>query len=470
MMEGLIRGIQPGIGITDYLLEASRLNCSPREIHYECTSHGERKRLLRNLPQAIYDGGKSIRINTSRGNLMGEPMTKCFLTLASMTAYFAALQGYRNISEAKAIVPEGKLMPTRGRSFACAGDDHIAVGNLEFVKTIPKLLQQMGYEISWEKYRISRKYCHYCQDFGIAPSSKLGIKVDTMKLRLVNQFQKQGGTQFDSADPLIGKMRELEKSMKYIEKPEIRDFINSVTPYMVRAGLPSYFEKKVYKNGLCFLPTQLGGLGIPSPLTEWTDSMHVLAYGSTIKKIEPFAEPTGKFRRIWERSIEKYSEVRNFSLINDHDGLDTQSAFELTKESLSVITEESGAPSNSRVLRTMHKERINIMEPQTLLGNKESPYAAMFRNQCISKVVNQKARAGPHLRIAMLKAKSLEHLHRPVIYSLDPSEKMGFWVERSALYLKLNIGFYVPSLFIEKDFFEGESGAYAPDITSELVE
>jgi hypothetical protein len=86
MMEGLIRGIQPGIGITDYLLEASRLNCSPREIHYECTSHGERKRLLRNLPQAIYDGGKSIRINTSRGNLMGEPMTKCFLTLASMTA------------------------------------------------------------------------------------------------------------------------------------------------------------------------------------------------------------------------------------------------------------------------------------------------------------------------------------------------------------------------------------------------
>jgi hypothetical protein len=330
------------------------------------------------------------------------------------------------------------------------------------------MLESFGYEISWEKYRISSKYCHYCQDFGIAPAFERGIKVDTIKLRLLNQFQKQGGAQFDSCDPLIGKMRELEKSQKYIDDPEYLDFINQVSPYLVRAGMPSYFEKKVYAKGLCYLPSGLGGLGIPNTITEWTEAMHTLAYGFTAQKIDPLFCPTGRYKRVWERSMVKYAEVHNFSSMTDLSGMSSREAFEETKESLSVSS-SVGPPSNNRVVRTMHRERVNIMEPQTLLGNKESPYASVYRGTTSIQSVNAKVRAGPRLREAMNKAQAYRSIMRPLVYDVEPGIKIGYWVLREDLYANLAVGFYIPSLYIGIGFFEGNDGVYSPEIDSETV-
>jgi len=197
MMNGLVRGLGMETGMTEYISSAVSLNCSPREIHYECKSLRESKEIKKVLPNAIRTGKKSLTLESARGNLMGEPLTKCFLTLSSIGAYYATVQGFNNLDDVE-IVPINRLLSAGKKSFACAGDDHVALGDLGFVSRIPKMLESFGYEISWEKYRISSKYCHYCQDFGIAPAFERGIKVDTIKLRLLNQFQKQGGAQFDS--------------------------------------------------------------------------------------------------------------------------------------------------------------------------------------------------------------------------------------------------------------------------------
>jgi len=464
MMRGFVRGLSLETGLTDYITSAISLNCSAREIHYECHSLVEAKRIKKSIPEATRTGKKSLIFISKRGNLMGEPLTKCFLTLSSLGAYYAVVQGFDSLEKVES-VPINRLVSAGKKSFACAGDDHVALGDLGFVSRIPKMLESFGYEISWEKYRISRKYCHYCQDFGIAPAFNRGIKVDTIKLRLLNEFQKQGGSQFDSCDPMVGKMRELERSLKYIDNPEYSDFLNQICPYLIRAGMPSYFEKKVYMKGLCYLPSGLGGLGIPNTITEWTEAMHTLAYGFTAQKIDPTFCPSGKYKRVWERSMVKYSEIHNFSAQAGLDGVSSFEAFEQTRETLSVCS-SVGPPSNSRVLRTMHRERVNIMEPQTLLGNKESPYAAVFRGSAKIQDVNAKMRSGPRLRELMNKAQAYKQMRRPLVYSVDPGIKIGFWVTREDLYSNLEVGFYIPSLYINIGFFEGVDGVYSPDIDS----
>jgi hypothetical protein len=344
--------------------------------------------------------------------------------------------------------------------FVCAGDDHIALGSLEFVKAIPVILEQMGFEISWPKYRISRKYVHYCQDFGIHPRYHISIKVDTLKVRLLNQFQKQGGTQFDSADPLIGKAKEIEGQIKYLGR-QGNEVIYQMIPYLLRAGMPSYFEKKVYGKGLAFIPTALGGLGVPSSELDWTSAMHMLTQGWMTRKIDPFYKPTEKrFLRIWERSMETYAKAYNFMDVVGVHTLTPVEAFNETKETLSVVSDQAGPPSNKRVIRTMAKERINLLQPQTLLGNKESPYAAVFRGSANTQTVDSKKRAGPLLRENCAIARAYYDAQRPVVLSTDPTVGAGLWAMRSEVQDALHVAFYVPSGNIGKSFFEGEDSRF----------
>jgi hypothetical protein len=332
------------------------------------------------------------------------------------------------------------------------------------------MLEKFGFEISWPKYRISRRYTHYCQDFGIHPRFYRPIKVDTIKLRLFNEFQKQGGTQYDTADPLVGKAREMEGNFKYLGHTE-KDKVFEMAPYILKAGMPSFFEKKVYSKGLGFLPSMLGGLGIPSRTNSWTHSMHILAANTVLRRTEPDLMPEGrKFIRIWERSMEMMTQVHNFATIQGLDPMSTKEKFQELQEAMSISnSSEAGPPSNKRVKRQMLKTCIDITKPQALLGNKMAIYAAVYRGESDIATVDHKKRAGPVLRELLQRANSLRRHLRPIVYTIDPSVGAGIWVEREMIHASLQVSFYVPSTDIKLDFFEGIAGSYDPGISAEVL-
>ena len=468
LMCGLIDALDPPRGLRSYLIQAVNLHCSPREIHYRCASNRERESFLKLVPDSIRGPGrKDVIVNSVRGSLMGEPIAKVILTTSSMGAYYTALQGYRDIVDKPLPWTRPERLARAGMNmFVCAGDDHVALGDLDLVQAIPKLLEQMGYEISWPKYRISKKYLHYCQDFGIHPRYLTAIKVDTVKLRLMNQFQKQGGKQYDAADPLVGKAKELQDSIKYLKK-EDKDIVSTMAPFLIRAGMPCFFDRNVYKSGVCYLHTQLGGLGVPSsPNLEWTPSMCTTAAGWMTSKIEPDSAPANdkQFVKRWERSQVTFSELHNWADVQGLSVKTTEEAFWETATALSSVSDESGPPSNKRVKRHMLRTMVDISKPQALLGNKESPYSAVYRGISRVQTVDKGNRARQVIKVNQKKAKAYFDLKRPVVLTTDPSVSCGLWVERDELYNALQCTFFIPRGTIATEYFEGRAGSYDPDV------
>jgi hypothetical protein len=209
LLKGIVDGQRLSHGLGNYLHNAIDLCVSPRRVHYSTTNRQARK--LRGTCQVELEDNKTIVFTTRCGVMMGDPITKILLTSASMASWYCTQAGFKTLKEvnfSRYIRDRYNygIKKTPGSSFACAGDDHTAVGTKADVIRPPMFLSSMKLEISWDKYAISRKYVSYCQAFGYAPRYKRSIHIDTLKVRLLNEFRKQGGhSSYEEPDPLVGK-------------------------------------------------------------------------------------------------------------------------------------------------------------------------------------------------------------------------------------------------------------------------
>jgi len=271
--------------------------------------------------------------------------------------------------------------------FGCAGDDHTGISSsVESLMNIPKALESMGFEISWEKYRISRHYVHYCQDFGLAPMYSSTIFIDCPRMRLFNQFRKEGAhDNFESPDPLMGKIKALERRSRYGKQAsafeaKMQRKLDDHTPLFLRANMTSWFEKKVLLNPGTYAPTLLGGLGVPScPLED--------------KKVEEFQRKfLGKrlYQRatqestveLWERGLSTRVDLYTAEQLGiKTDGLFTVDQAWTKVENDISSDRDSTKPSHRRIWKMVRDEFVDLTRPNNIVGNKEIPYTALVLGQ-----------------------------------------------------------------------------------------
>jgi hypothetical protein len=483
LLIGLADGLRLRLGMRAYIQSAAELLSSAREIHFVPRNRDLRqfnfRKLLREEVVKKVDGRKYSFQNPYRGILMGEALTKVVLTLASMGAWYASLYGFDTLSKVKYRANLRKSSKIKGRTmFACCGDDHAALGPLHLVKAVPRFQETMYYEISWQKYRISKTSVHYCQGFGVHPGILDTIETPTIWMRLFNQFAKGGSqTQFANPDPLIGKSKELSRKLGFVDTmyPEEGDLIRTLSCLAMRVGMPSFVEKKLIHDPLAYLPVGQGGLGIPSHLDCWLNNDCLLAGKyTTLRAVDPTrlfeVETRSSIKTVWERGIELRARLHNFL---DYQGLieqtyDAGELFQFTKDSMSV---DGSEPSARRVLKQVRSEFINLQRDNTLLGVKESPYAEFFRGTGKLQTVKKMSRASRKLReLRRFSRAAAPVLDDVQILDLRDVTKYGTWVSREALHTTLGIFPLVPSLFFSYNVFEGkETRIAAIDIAEHQV-
>jgi len=479
LMSGLIEGLfGDKLGISEYLNSAVRLCCSPREVHVKISRRQQSK--FRDLGLRIEDSGRrNFSFTTRQGVMMGDPITKVILTASSIASYYCVTAGQYTLKETS--FPKyldyirSKTVRVRGQirrfgrgvlAFACAGDDHTMVGPLHMCLAAPKFLESMGFEISWEKYRISKRYVHYCQDFGLHPRYKRSIKFDNVKLRLLNQFQKQGSmNQFEHPDPLIGKMKELERFMNHFPEGEDKQFLKEVIPFMVRAGFPSFFEKKLAESPLSYVPTQLGGLGIPSifevqgepKVINFMRSQYLLRYMPDQIPIEERVRPVNN----WHRGQKLAQDVINF-LGQDLEVNDFKEVWEGVSNTLDqkFLTKSSA----KRINREIFRSYIDISRPQPLVGTKEDTYAQVATGRAELELVKRKRRTSHLIRQNQREANAVKDYAHNLSDIIDYNilarnyPRHGLWVAREEILNILGLASSSPSLSIPLEYFGGSAG------------
>jgi len=500
-------------GFTDYIRNCVDLTCSPRDVYYKLSKRrakhfrkvlGDKVVLVKDYPDGDDDeivtrpqGRKAtLKFTTTRGVLMGDPITKSILTCASISAYLCARRGFTDVSQVNdyelrrrtyLVVPvglkasngkKGKAKP--GEMYACCGDDHTTVGSLELVSRVPAFQETMGYQISWEKYRISRKYVHYCQGFGFHPKYRAKIAMDTIKIRLLNQFQKTGQNSFEFPDCLVGKAKELWRSLgfqadsKFLDI-ESKDYLKDLIPIAMRTGMPCFFENKLLKKDLTYFPPGEGGLGVPSRF-DYTKSekykelcLHRQACAEYPEEMVSTRPGTAT---AWSRGLEFRTELVNFLSIIGAEVENIKDTETLFSETESVMTADSASTqaSRRRVWRTILHENIDISKPQSLIGTKEAVYSEHFLGSAKTATVQRKRRARHKIRDLERQISA----HKDVVRSLYPEgtvktvplDKRGMWVNRKTLQAWLGVGPVTPSLFWHKRYFDGEARLFDVEVSS----
>jgi hypothetical protein len=420
--------------------------------------------------------------------MMGDPITKVILTASSMASYYGTISGFNSMQEAsyakylklkrnhtvKRGKSKGKTFGPGQKMFACAGDDHVMLGSKEEVLKPPRFLESMGFEISWEKYRVSKRFVHYCQDFGFSPRLKTSIKIDNVKMRLVNQFQKMGSHgNFEFPDPLIGKAKNLERDFRFMKEnwengleEGLFDHLKRVMPAIIRCGMPSFFEEKIFKDPMAYAPTKVGGIGIPNCYEQFmeshTDDVMLLRKAKYLLANDPTF--IGKKETQWQRGIRFQTCFLDLSPFIGNDKViqsDYRTAFQSTAETLNT---GSATPSSMRrVTRQVHRTYINLMEPLTVTGSKESAYSEIYSGRARPEMARRKNRA----RQILSALRKMAYDNAGVILAMSEDEfdwgnRAGVWVSRADIHSYLGIGGNVPNLSLSKYYFEGVAGRFEP--------
>jgi len=404
LMTGLITGLHT-VGLisrptADYLLDCSAILCSPRDVQIKLRCRefrrlsAEVRSKLRRVEKNLYE------FTTTVGVLMGEPLTKSVLTASTLAAFNCAKFGNSNV---KQMLDPKSMRNAQSHTFAtwgsrkiwhfgCAGDDHTGISpSVEALMMIPKALESMGFEISWEKYRISRHYVHYCQDFGLAPQYSPTIFLDCPRMRLFNQFRKEGShDNFESPDPLMGKVKALERRSKYGKQAsgfeaKMQQKLDDHTPLFLRANMTSWYEKKVLLHPGTYAPTLLGGLGVPSsPIED--------------EKIEDFQRKflgkrfhqrvTGESTaQLWERGLSTRVDLYTAEQL----GIEIENLFTVDQAWTKVADDissdrDSTKPSHRRIWKMINDEYVDLTRPNNIVGNKEVPYTALLLGQAKKEI------------------------------------------------------------------------------------
>jgi len=495
ILSGLIEGLEDhGIitkGEREYLQDAADLLTTPRLLSYK-TKGGEARELKHLFFKTLgcepeKDGDKKVfTFLSERGVLMGEPLTKIVLTLSSYGAWLATRLGFRTIDKVKRL-PSMSRNHTNVSIYACAGDDHIGIGSAEGLKKIPVMMESMFYEISWDKYMISRILVSYCQEYGLHPkvnpmpedgigSHSGTIHIDIPRLRLLNQFQKMGGREnFDKPDPLIGKAKALEAFVKsakerlervnYVSTQCVRyaenlsRFIDSILIYL-RLLMPSWLEEKILKNKLSYLPTVYGGLGIPLP-----DNIRI----EEDEQILKIALQIQKDAMLWDDRTEKVVFERGITqrdilvgnlirkVMFDQEPLSRREAEERARARIQL---ESGntnrSVSNMAVTKRVFKDYLDLSGEIPVVDSKENAYVALGLDPNKKIGIVKKERARQYL--AKLSRKIAKLPEPGQLDKLDPGfgkffKRPGAFVDKDSVLETLQTGFACPSLKIPRRLF-----------------
>jgi hypothetical protein len=481
--EGLLEAKLIDSGTMNYLKEASSLLCSPRLLSYSAS-----QREIRDLPDELRErlifgekrrtgSGKTMQNvtwATARGVLMGEPLTKCLLTLSSMASWIATRFRFNtledvNIGKYYKRLHDRNFVRSSVRLFYCAGDDHTGVGKLKDLQQIPKFQESMGFEISWDKYRISQKYVHYCQDFGFHPNIRPKVYQDSPRLRLLNQFRKEGARDnFETPDPIPGKVKDLERRLRFFREnadgvlKELSIVLSSSTPLVLRHLMPSFFEKKILLDPKSYLPTWLGGMGIPLGEMGWESSSkfstshlgpEAMLYATQFAEYKGMDDFTKV--KIWERGITQ--QVNAFNVMKDigipqEDILTGEQAFETIRRVLDDTSSYSTRTSNKRIAKTLFRDFVDISKPVTMLTAKEIPYTTIPRGEAAFETVSTNSRARQIMLKNVRKFKKFVPQHITTEFERSRTINSGLWVERSDLARLSGTQFVKPSLHFNTSF------------------
>jgi hypothetical protein len=237
-----------GLGNSNYLLSCVDLLCSPR--------------VLLGHPGAPTADSPLV---TRAGALMGDPGTKALLTLCNLVAEersFQIEQGWKLGDHL--VVDHG----TQWRHFSCAGDDHLASGPKSYLERIRAWHESTGMVISYDKYTVSRIMAKYAERFlYFGPTTRItelfgesSPVVDSVKIRLLSD-QVKGRESEDEKNPAWGKLRFLSKQLSWLPTGwvSMKDVILQ-RAYSRFSHLLPWMDSRW---SLMFLPTELGGMGLP---------------------------------------------------------------------------------------------------------------------------------------------------------------------------------------------------------------
>nr|WAK75267.1 MAG: RNA-dependent RNA polymerase [Narnaviridae sp.] len=209
--------------------------------------------------------------HSTRGVMMGEPMTKVVLTLLNLCMEHLAFTSYRL---------QNKDEDLHWRSFSIAGDDHIVIGPPEYLEKITRNHRIYGSMISPDKHATSKRLVMYCEKLIVfenlkyfqennVPSINYSMEnyiaspwVDSIKIRLISPWSKAVELR-NEKNVAIGKGKSLGRTLQWLR----REFFSKKMIHMIRDRffqrmgplLPSR-ESGVYWHLL--LPENLGGLGL----------------------------------------------------------------------------------------------------------------------------------------------------------------------------------------------------------------
>jgi hypothetical protein len=202
---------------------------------------------------------------TVRGIPMGEPLTKGILALFTYFAFKRSMNHF--------VSRHGNMVG--GYFFSAGGDDHIAIGPIEFLNGITDSLTSAGAILSKTKHGVSSVAVTYCEKTLLVKNLhnrlnvhdingldyEKSIVVDSVKVRLMSPSSKANEV-FDSTNCAIGKGKSLGRTLPWMihRDTDIRRIALIRHWFFFRMGAKLAPKSKIYWHLL--LPEWCGGLGL----------------------------------------------------------------------------------------------------------------------------------------------------------------------------------------------------------------
>jgi hypothetical protein len=207
-----------------------------------------------------------------RGVFMGEPLAKTILTLLNLSCEEIAIRKFLNYDFEKQVQQSW-------RCFSVAGDDHIAIGPLAYLRYITATHIRAGSKISPDKHSISSIAVRYCEKIldirnirnlkwnpvNVNNSPEFYYEspfVDSIKVRLLSPCSKSHEN-FNDRNTAVGKAKSLGNTIRWMHRPHfskkwvalVRDrFFQRMGPLLPDRTSGVYWH--------LLLPEVFGGLGL----------------------------------------------------------------------------------------------------------------------------------------------------------------------------------------------------------------
>ncbi|APG77156.1 RNA-dependent RNA polymerase [Beihai narna-like virus 21] len=320
---------------------------------------------------------------TCRGSLMGDPGTKSALMLMMLASEEEAYLRYTGEISGKTF--EQMLgrpdRPSPWRCFASAGDDHIAIGPIRYLRLIKSVLGWNGAVVSQEKAFISKTTSFFTEELVLrTPEVKFyderplwerdyssHLKVEALKVRLFSPCSKVTEVRTET-NPAFGKTRDLVQKLAWLD--ESWKDLQTVAVSRFYQRMNRFID---FRSPYIYLPKWLGGLNfVPRP--DEAESFSLIDLAETIpdairQAFGACLRNAGNFRL--ENILKSYSSGTSFRGLNSKTLVEEQlrAIFEMVgdsktesemREILGISPEEW--VRHSRKNRRMEAQRKGFIE------------------------------------------------------------------------------------------------------------